>query len=304
MKMYYSKCSIFYLLPIFCFMLMSAKFPEKIFLKLTPIKGSYAVYKNVQEAKSEVNVQGRTIPTPLAVIEFDTTEEIIDIDKDGIIYKCVTYSNVKGYVISGKKKRQPMEQKPDLASLEGKNLGMKLSPNGYVLEIGEIMEVTKEDIISGWRAGLKLVMDEELKKVLTSHGYFYLPDKEVKIGDTWESQYSFLGVNRREFYTLVGFENVKGYNCAVMDIVIQSTGVVQEMISSAMEIGQMKNLVTGEFTAEGKGRIYFAYEKGILVSYELSEISITKSIIMGMEQETKSETKQTIKLTEFRNLRR
>jgi len=93
------------------------------------------------------------------------------------------------------------------------------------------------------------------------------PEQRVKIQDTWNAKQNlridkgttFSEGNSDNNYTLAGFENKMGFECA--KILIKS----EISMSAAIEQQGMVIDMQGELTADGT--IYFAYNEGMIVEY-------------------------------------
>lgn len=110
------------------------------------------------------------------------------------------------------------------------------------------------------------------------------PGREVKIGDTWTKEVVSSWVEdvegtSKHSYTLLGFEKVKGYDCAKIDYIVTRSS---------------KKPFTS--TAKVKGTIYFAYQEGIIVSLETEGSATGKATIEGKKHLIKSSSKEKIEI--------
>lgn len=94
------------------------------------------------------------------------------------------------------------------------------------------------------------------------------PNKPVKVGDSWNSEIQpnpQLPIPLKVKYTLVGFEKVDGYDCAVL----------QSNVTS--DQGQAGSI---NLNVKADGKIWFAYKEGIMVKNE-----VTSNMVMVMESD-------------------
>jgi len=173
---------------------------------------------------------------------------------------------------------------PDTSEAVGKSFETILSPSGKELEFIGI-----ED--------LKVDMGPDGVQDLAGEFQDTFPDlakNPVKVGDTWTAtvpvtQTSSNGETILTFnhvYTLVGFENMDGYECVKLSI--DTTGTYE----GTAEQGGMELISEG--ILEGTGTCHFAYKEGIfvkmvaegtadgtlLVSSQNLEIPVTRSYSM------------------------
>ncbi len=173
---------------------------------------------------------------------------------------------------------------PDTSGAVGKSFEVILSPFGEELELIGIMD-------------LKVDMGPDGVQDLAGEFQDSFPDlaeNPVKINDTWTAtvpvtQTSSNGettLNFNHVYTLVGFEDMDGYECVKLSI--DTTGTYEgTAVQEGMEL-------ISEGTLEGTGTCYFAYKEGIfikisadgvaegtlLVSSQNLEIPITRTYTM------------------------
>ncbi len=290
-------------------------FPKRIRFAMNSLIGSHAIYKITQKMDSLVSdANGRKAETSLNN-QYDLTDEITDLDQDGIIYKVMSVSNVNAEIrLNGKKKKQNSNQVKD--QLEGKTLGMKMKKNGDVVEQGDLATIVKSDmkgegllgLAKGWKAGVKILMNEEFRTITQGAGIsfwsvLYFPEKEVAPGEKWSKNFSFMGLNSTYTFTLDGFKELEGIKYAAISMDYISAGSAQNMVASTVKGGD--GGTTGETTITGHGTILFDYQKGIIHSIESSDktLSVMTMTIMGRTITTKTDAtgQWSQKLSEFRS---
>ena len=176
---------------------------------------------------------------------------------------------------------------PDTSEAVGKSFDMVLSPLGKELELIGVKD-------------LKIDMGPDGIRDMSSDFQDSFPDlaeKPVRVGDSWtsavpvteETSTAVSTLNFNNTYTLEGFENVEGYECAKIAVSVKAT------YEGTAEQGGMELLSEGEIL--GKGTIYFAYKEGIYVKMTAegtADGTITVSaqnLDIPVTREYKSETK-------------
>jgi hypothetical protein len=146
------------------------------------------------------------------------------------------------------------DMSPDLKSVIGKSLNMVLSPLGAEVEVSGAEAVTYE------LAGNPRSAATFLKVFFPD-----LPDKAVKIGDTWPSSYvieeksgpTSVRIEFQSLNTLEGWETVDGMECA--RIAAKVTGTISGT-------GKQQGMDTStDGTSNGKDVWYFAVKEGLFV---------------------------------------
>jgi hypothetical protein len=104
----------------------------------------------------------------------------------------------------------------------------------------------------------------DLNQILMQGGQLGLPDREVKVGDTWTDSIPVktatgATVQMQQNSRLAGFERVNGMDCAKIE---QTTVLPVEMALPTQALG-LTSAIKGQITITGAK--YFAYEKGLLV---------------------------------------
>jgi hypothetical protein len=161
------------------------------------------------------------------------------------------------------------DMSPDMSSVKGKSFDMVLSPLGSEVDVSGAEAIT---FTVGAETGN---LSSRFKT------FFYdLPEKPVKIGDTWPSSSSTeektgamnIRIDLQYVNTVEGFETVDGMECA--RIASQVTGA----ISGTGNQQGMDLTISG--TSKGKDVWYFAVKEGIYVkavSDSTSQVSIDVS---------------------------
>lgn len=176
---------------------------------------------------------------------------------------------------------------PDMSTVVGK---------GFDLVVGRL---GKEIDFSGAQA-LKVMTPNGERDISSSFQAFFpdLPDKPVKVGDTWPSEDTVIqkegGTGETTVHsvhqnTLDGFETVDGYECARIKVV--STGTV----SGNLE--QQGMGLTLAIKTEAKGTFYFAVKEGFYVKSEVKgslsgtvEVGAPANMSIGVTGETTGQT--------------
>ena len=174
---------------------------------------------------------------------------------------------------------------PDMTDLIGKSFEMTLSPLGKELDASEAAKLEYE-LMSGQtrnlQSGFQTIFPD-------------LPDRPVKIGDSWPSYSSIeeksdtnaVNIEMEMENTLVGFETVDGLECAKIESKITGT-VTGEGTQQGMNL-----TTTGDL--EGTDTWYFAYSEGYLVKI-VSEVEVDASV------EVSGATSMTIPTTRVMNM--
>ncbi|MBC8180667.1 hypothetical protein H8E88_06030 [candidate division KSB1 bacterium] len=197
----------------------------------------------------------------------------------------------------------------DPEKIKGKRARIKIKPSG------EFIEITAIDSISvGERRG----RDNNRSRRPRRRGnpvnqlriaFFQLPDKQIKVGDSWTEDYKepardaggFMGrlsqdrkVDGKSKYTVIGEEDKNGLNC--YHIKVESEYSIESQ--GSMRGNEFNTEREGESTAD----IWFAYKEGILVEYTQSDFSESTTAISGEMNRTMAssgESKSTLKLVKW-----
>jgi hypothetical protein len=180
------------------------------------------------------------------------------------------------------------DRSPDLSSLKGKTFDMVLSALGSEIDVSAA-EAIKYDMAGATRnisSGFKMFFPD-------------LPDKPVKVGDTWPSNAGVdedmgeikMRLDFKNVNTLEGFETVDGLECARV-----STAVTGTLTGSGNQQGMD---MTFAGTTKGKETWYFAIKEGLFIK-STSETTTEMSIDVpaaGMTIPATATAKGEVKLT-------
>ncbi|MCX6561299.1 MAG: hypothetical protein NTZ26_12395 [Candidatus Aminicenantes bacterium] len=177
---------------------------------------------------------------------------------------------------------------PDMTPTIGKGFAMILSPLGKEIDVAGAKALKFDSPNGGQR------------DVSSSFQAFFpdLPDKPVKVGDTWPSEDTVVqqeGAGETTMHvvhtnTLDGFETVDGYECA--RIKVSSTGT----IGGTLE--QQGMSLTLAIKSVGQSTWYFAVKEGVYVKSENKgslngniEVGAPANMSIGMTGETGGTTR-------------
>src|SRR3989344_6194817 len=300
--------------------LFCEEFPKKVRLTLKPKAGASASY--IYDSITDIQLPSFSGKGPGDLMTINEHQEysdtVLEIDDKGIITKVFNVQvHTKDEKHSDKKMEKEMKKyapSNDSYSLQGKSIGMKISPDGNIVESEPLLEVAPDET-RGWKrvhGSIKLVMDDQMRQGFTNLVVaMTLPDKDLEVGDVWVTTRSMMGGTFVERYRLAGFENFRNLACAV----IESTGImttnVEETIGTFFSnkdtklvkditgVGESKDL--GKGGGKGDGRILLAYKEGFIASLESqSELTSVTPGMNGKFLETKSSYKTTLTLVEFK----
>lgn len=167
------------------------------------------------------------------------------------------------------------DMSPDLKSVKGKSFDMVISPLGAEVDVSGAEAITYE-FVTGTR------------NVATSFKVFFpdLPDKGVKIGESWPSSYvieeksgpASMRIEFQSVNTLEGWETVDGMECASITAkvtgTISGTGKQQGMDAST------------DGTSKGKEVWYFAVKEGIFVKATSELVTEMTTSLTGAQSMT------------------
>ena len=255
--------------------------PEELVLRYKMPAGQVLRYQDTGETRETTEVMGQTNET---VATGKGTQSFLGKgQKDGNHLLEVTIDDWTMSILTGQG-----DLSPDLKSVQGKSFDMVLSPLGLEVDVSGAESITF--MIAGGTqniaSGFKIFFPD-------------LPDKPVKIGDSWPSSFvienkSGTSVRRTEIQsvnTFEGLETVDGMECA--RITSKQTG----SISGKGSQQGLDLLFAG--TVKGTDVWYFAPKEGIYVkstSDVVSEITITVSGAQAMTVPTTQKRKGEVKL--------
>lgn len=215
------------------------------FLNAEPIDLSYdfqpgQVFKyqfsSFMRTTIEVGGEARTIETKTNLF---TTQKVDSIVEDSIIVLSLTVDKIELEV-------RPETPISGIEEIEGKEVKLRIT------ESGEILETEGADQIQIMGQPGEQILDGYLK------GFFeFLPDKPVKLKDTWEKKREDEEGSLTGKYTLIGMEEKEGYKCAKIKL---EQELVQEQTQEEME-----NEIHTKITGKAKGEIYWGITKKALI---------------------------------------
>jgi hypothetical protein len=164
---------------------------------------------------------------------------------------------------------------PDLTSVKGKSFDMVLSPLGMEVDVSGAEAITYE-FVTGKR------------NVASSFKIFFpvLPEKPVKVGDSWPSSYvvdeksgeAGVRLEFRSVNTLERWETVDGMECA---------RISAEVTGTVSGTGKQQGMdVSTEGTLKGKDVWYFAVKEGIFVKATSEVTTETTTSLTGAQTMT------------------
>jgi hypothetical protein len=231
-------------------------------------------YQVAQNSTTATEFMGRKMEMP-SKTDITLTQKVEKVDQ-GVIDLILTYDSFDmEMTVGGKEIPGTLGEK-----MVGQSITMKLRENGEIIE----------------PQGIKSMVALQGPSSDVSSMFFSLyptfPDRALKVGESWtqtqEMDQTQMGVAVETQYTFVRREEKKGYKCAVIDF------------TTSMSIkgsGEAQMNIEGNGT--GKGTMYFAHEKGLLVDSAV-ELDITMAIaapLPGGDGKIPTTTQQTITLT-------
>lgn len=171
--------------------------------------------------------------------------------------------NFNGTVMSAADEKQPGGIDSPMKSRLSKPFSVRITTRGATERMGkEAEEDAGEDGLSGFAP----TFDDFTWTTL-------LPEGQVKIGDTWfeELPPPFATGNDarkpRIDYKFIGFENVKGLNCAVIEIE-SDLGLMSDLSSLGFPGMPKNDSKFTNFSSSLSGKMYLAMDAGVFVGLE------------------------------------
>lgn len=260
------------------------------------------VYESVRENTRTMERGGETMDfTTKRKYDFQLKTEKVD---DLICFE-LTVNKLESSSEGGRRFR---ESRLDPEKIIGKRVRIKIKPTGEHSEITAIDSITFEQRSGqrdrGRRPGSRGNPVNQLRVA-----FFQLPDKPIKVGDSWTEDYKepaqadagFSGrfsqerkVEGKSKYTVVGEEEKNGLNCFHIKV---------ESEYSRESHGSMRgNNVNSEGEGESTADVWFAYKEGILVEYTQSDFYEGTTAISGEMNRTmanSNKSKSTLKLVKW-----
>ncbi len=232
-------------------------------------------YQLIQDSTTATEFMGRKMEMP-SKTDITLTQKVDKVEQ-GEIYLTLTYDSFDMEMnVGGKEIPGTMGDK-----MVGQSITMKLRENGEILEPQGIQSMVA---LQG--------PSSDVSSMLFSL-YPTFPDRALKVGESWTqtqemAKESQMGVTIETQYTFARREEKKGYKCAVIDFTLSM---------NIKGSGEAQMNIEGNGT--GKGTIYFAYEKGLLVdsAVELDMMMSIETPLPGGNGKIPTTTHQTINLT-------
>jgi hypothetical protein len=261
-------------------------------LSFNPAKGETYSYRFNTESSIKQTVMGQEIPLN-TTIEMLTQMNVKEKKKDEVsvdyFYKEIVMEvfnpmmNIKYDSKSGAAGSSEPEKwiAQIFNSLVGKTMNVIFKPDGSVKSISGLQSIMEElqKSMSSDNPALQQVMNsvlqsfnEDAMKQMFEQSFKFYPDKEVKVGDSWNGDISFaiagLNSDTKNKYTLKSVKN----DIALLDMVsvinMKSDG------ATAME---------GEISGEQKGEISLNIKTGMLTNSTATQNMKGKLSVQGTE---------------------
>jgi hypothetical protein len=267
-------------------------------LSFNPEKGETYSYLFKMEQIGKQTVNGQEIPINTSMdmlLAMDVTEKSSSEVRVTNVYKELALSVVTPMTTINYNSKNPADDLPEpeklisqiMGSLIAKTLNVVFEPDGSVKSISGFQEIVAEIQKNTNPAAqqmstmlLQSFSDEAMKKMFEQSFNFY-PQKEIKAGDTWESDFSFAvaGINSdtKNTYTL---QSVKD-NTALIDVI---------------SVSAMKPEAESDLSANAKGEITLDIKTGMLESSAMTQTINGKLNMQGAEIVIDIVSKATISL--------
>jgi len=265
---------------------------EKHLLSFRPTVGDVFVYEKIMDGVNTMERMGQFFETTnTSTFVFQLETETID----SLVSFIMTVDTI-GYSFEGPQGTQAM----DFGDIKGKRSRVTITPQG------EGREVVPIDSLPTPKMGGQS-MEGDAKGWL-SVPLFKVPEKPIKIGDSWTE--AKLDTNThtdttrqstrtsikdsKSKYTVLGIETKMGLSCLHIQV---------ETEYSSQSQGKMRDTeVSSEGDGETKSHVWFAYREGILVEYNTEifyEGTTAYSGQMNMTSPNTNESKSSLKLVKW-----
>jgi hypothetical protein len=226
---------------------------QPVTLAYKQVGDQYSQYK--MSSSVTVNMQGTTTSS---VSDITYSARIESLATDGMIVRRLVFDAFSIFEQSGGR----LEPDAAAAGYKGQYLWLKLGPQGEVVEwkgLDGIRSFTAED------RDLKNVLVQQMASTFQP-----LPSEAVNVGSTWHRSIEIpVNIRGGEFkqkiatdYEVIGFGQRSGRNCAK----VQTKALLQGE-GSGSRGGDRQFWLKSD--GAGKGSIWFDYENGLLVEYEM-----------------------------------
>lgn len=263
-----------------------------IILSYRPCRGDLYVYERTLEGAMTMERMGQTFETT------NTSKFVYQLETDQVdtLINFVLTVDTIGYSFEGPQGTQSME----FGDIKGKKVRASMT------SLGESKEVVPIDSLPTPKMGGQ-AMEGDAKGWLSAP-FFKLPDKALKIGDTWteakldtttrtdttrQSTQTYIK-DSQSSYTVLGEETKMGLTCLHIQVATKY---------SSQSHGKMRDSeISAEGDGETKSQVWFAYQEGILVEYLTSDFyegTTAFSGQMNMTSPNSRETKSLLKLVKW-----
>jgi len=244
--------------------------PQAMTLAYKQVGDQYTQYK--MSSSVTLNMQGTTVSS---VSDITYSARIESLATDGMIVRRLVFDEFSIFEQSGGR----LEPDAAAAGYKGQYLWLKLGPQGEIVEwkgLDGIGSYTAED------RSLKNVLVQQMASTFQP-----LPSSEVNVGSTWQRSINIPVIIRGgEFtqkistdYEVLGFGLRSGRNC----VKIQAKAALEGEGSGSRGPDRQFWLNS---KGSGKGSIWFDYENGTLVEYEMK---VTANQVLRYERAGKAD---------------
>ncbi len=235
--------------------------------------GKIRRYQMDTNLEQNMEMMGNEINITMQLVSF-ITQTIENIEDSGNINISIVYDSLQFDATGMQMVAMKGKLEEQINKLKGKKIEFRISNKGEVLETSGIDSLLPQQLN-------QFVNSRELASSFTPD----LPDKKVKIGDSWEVKKEVpiekedakmkMNVSRNSKLTLIGKEKVDGLTL----LKIQHTGTVG--LDGEMEQGGMNLFLEGD--GDIKGEILFDVKNGCLYSHS-SETEMDLTIATSGQQ--------------------
>lgn len=185
-------------------------------------------------------------------VRVEVTQKVKQVSADGTAEMDMTYG---AFALDEKDPvyTKGFEFAPFGQSLEGRIFPLKISKQGEVLEMCGFAEIVGFPQVPA--------VFEYYAQLYLQGGKPRFPGKQLKIGESWHENEKVPGLNTK--YTLLGFEELAGQECAKIDIEASID------LEGDTQWGQENMTLNIGTKGTGKGTFYFAHKQGKLVRYHM-----------------------------------
>ena len=254
-------------------------------LALKFVPGQAATYRFITESWKSVEWKGSQDAKPAKFtdgrtgshVELTFEQRVQQVQDDGSAVLEITIRGVKDVIESVNKvvldfdSGKPTELDSPLAALIGKSYGVKISPQGQVLEISNVEPVRKavQGILPQHRVAARLLSDDEIRNRHEIAALSALKDRQVRPGQAWSSIKTFsfddLGAKTYErVYTLKQVQQDKDRQAVVEMNAIPSAAQAEQLYKQ-----QAANPLAGlsDNTYSYEGRLVLDLDRGQVREY-------------------------------------